>query len=60
MTVHIITPRTLPQKLARTNHPGVRIMLQRARNTPERATARMIECLAAQLAEVYARRGNHA
>lgn len=60
MTVHIITPRTLPQKPARTNHPGVRILLQRARNTSERAAARMIECLAAQLADVHARRDSHA
>lgn len=61
MTVHIITPRTPTQQLAATcQHPGVRIMMQRARNTSERATARMIVCLAARLEDICARRAKHA
>lgn len=61
MTIHIITPRTPTQQLAVTSqHPAVRIMMQRAHNTSEPATARMIECLAARLTDICARRDRRA
>lgn len=61
MTIHIVTSRTLPKKpLTYGKYAGVKIMMHRARNTSERATARMIECLAARLADICERRADHA
>lgn len=61
MTIYIITPNTRPQKpVTFGKHAGVNIMIQRAQNASERATARMIECLAARLAEICERRADRA
>lgn len=61
MTIQIITPRTFPKRpVTHSKHSGVNIMMERARNSSERATARMIECLAGRLADICERRIEHA
>lgn len=57
MTTQIVTPRSpRPHLTAVQVPPGARIVLRRARRTSDHATARMIECLAARLSDIHARR----